>query len=228
MVLKIIGIAFLGYFVYGMTLFSVQRTIMYPRKHIPFPAPIERICDTIRQIWLPVSRARVEAWYIPVKNGAENQKRPVVIFAHGNVELIDYCVDEFLPYHSLGMDVLLVEYPGYGRSEGRPSQHSITEIFVAAYDWLCTQNNYITECSLPDSDKDHEYSATCECNQTPCHPAEPVNALIASNHRHTLDSFYIPQALPGDFRRVHNSRKLLFAIPQIPGSFKASPLILRI
>ena len=34
------------------------------------------------------------------------------------------------------MGVLLVEYPGYGRSRGTPSQRSITEAFVVAYDML--------------------------------------------------------------------------------------------
>jgi pimeloyl-ACP methyl ester carboxylesterase len=36
----------------------------------------------------------------------------------------------------LGIGVLLVEYPGYGRSQGSPTQASITEALVAAYDTL--------------------------------------------------------------------------------------------
>jgi hypothetical protein len=37
---------------------------------------------------------------------------------------------------SLGASILLVEYPGYGRSEGEPSERSIRETMLAAYDWL--------------------------------------------------------------------------------------------
>ncbi|MFT7463082.1 MAG: fermentation-respiration switch protein FrsA (DUF1100 family) [Pseudohongiellaceae bacterium] len=33
-----------------------------------------------------------------------------------------------------GLAVLLVEYPGYGRSEGSPSEDSVTAAMVAAYD----------------------------------------------------------------------------------------------
>lgn len=33
-----------------------------------------------------------------------------------------------------GVSVLLVEYPGYGRSEGRPSRNAIAEVFETAYD----------------------------------------------------------------------------------------------
>ena len=37
--------------------------------------------------------------------------------------------------------MLLVEYPGYGRSEGRPSRSSIGETLLTAYDWLVTRED---------------------------------------------------------------------------------------
>jgi fermentation-respiration switch protein FrsA (DUF1100 family) len=37
------------------------------------------------------------------------------------------------------MGVLLVEYPGYGRSDGFPAQATITEAALAAYDWMSTE-----------------------------------------------------------------------------------------
>ena len=61
---------------------------------------------------------------------------PVVIFTHGNAELIDFAPVEHKPFTKLGIGVLLVEYPGYGRSEGRPSQKSITDALLVAYDML--------------------------------------------------------------------------------------------
>ena len=57
------------------------------------------------------------------------------MFAHGNAELIDYWPEEFDEPRRWGAGVLLVEYPGYGRSDGAPSQDSITESMLAAYDW---------------------------------------------------------------------------------------------
>jgi fermentation-respiration switch protein FrsA (DUF1100 family) len=39
----------------------------------------------------------------------------------------------------LGLHVMLVEYPGYGRSEGAPSEESITAAAVAAYDALSSR-----------------------------------------------------------------------------------------
>ena len=42
-----------------------------------------------------------------------------MIFAHGNGELIDFWPQRLQEFTQFGLGVLLVEYPGYGRSEGR-------------------------------------------------------------------------------------------------------------
>ena len=49
-----------------------------------------------------------------------------------------------MPYNRYGVHILLVEYPGYGRSAGNPSQETIEETFVAAYDWLLTRDDIDT------------------------------------------------------------------------------------
>ena len=58
-----------------------------------------------------------------------------MIYTHGNGELIDDWVDGFEEPRGWGMNVLLVEYPGYGRSGGAPSERSIRAAMLAAYDW---------------------------------------------------------------------------------------------
>jgi pimeloyl-ACP methyl ester carboxylesterase len=58
-----------------------------------------------------------------------------LLFTHGNGELIDYWPEEFDAARERGVAVLLVEYPGYGRSDGSPSERAITEGVLAAYDW---------------------------------------------------------------------------------------------
>lgn len=42
---------------------------------------------------------------------------------------------EFDPLRDAGVAVLQVEYPGYGRSAGSPSEESLTAALLAAYDW---------------------------------------------------------------------------------------------
>ena len=57
------------------------------------------------------------------------------MFGHGNGELIDYWPDAFDEPRRWGVAVLLVEYPGYGRSAGSPSEATIAATFRGAYDW---------------------------------------------------------------------------------------------
>ncbi len=56
-------------------------------------------------------------------------RRPVVLFAHGNGELIEHWPDLLAPYLDLGISVLLPEYRGYGRSAGWPSARTIVDDF---------------------------------------------------------------------------------------------------
>ena len=92
----------------------------------------------VEQVWLTASFGKVEAWYLPpaARPGA---RAPLLMFTHGNGELIDFWPGEFDPPREWGIGVLLVEYPGYGRSAGSPSEQSITETMLAAHDWARAQ-----------------------------------------------------------------------------------------
>ena len=123
----ILGLA-LAY-VAAMLLF--QRRILFPRP--PLAGSPERPNDAV-QVWLSTSAGRTEAWYLPPV-GASVRPTPALIFFHGNGELIDFLPADFVEPRRWGMGVLLVEYPGYGRSSGAPSERTISEVVLAAYDW---------------------------------------------------------------------------------------------
>jgi hypothetical protein len=106
---------------------------------IPTPPSSGPQIPGLEKIWLDLEFGKVESWYMPpVSNGGPT---PAVIFGHGNGELIDFWPAELSGFNRLGMGLLLVEYPGYGRSAGSPSQKSITETFVAAYDVLSSRQD---------------------------------------------------------------------------------------
>ena len=114
--------------------------MIYPGRYIRVPENI-KLNSLIEKVWLNTSTGKVEAWFIPVKNADKKVKLPAVIFAHGNYEVIDYNYQEALRYNNLGIHVMLVEYPGYGRSSGSPSQDKIEEVFLKSYDWLVKKQN---------------------------------------------------------------------------------------
>jgi hypothetical protein len=122
---------------YWTLLFALQRAVLFPR-----PIAAGGTADPERaggeRIWLDARAGRVEAWLLPAVAG-EEAPRPLVLFAHGNGELIDHWVDELAKLREWGLSLLLVEYPGYGRSAGTPSQASITEAMTLAFDFAAAR-----------------------------------------------------------------------------------------
>ncbi len=134
-VLRFAAVVVVAVAVYWTFLFLVQRRLLFPAP--PLSGAPARPADA-RQVWLPGRGGDTEAWLLPpLTPGAS--PAPLLIFGHGNGELIDYWPDAFDRPRRWGMAVLLVEYPGYGRSPGRPSQRSIGETFRAAHDWAVGQ-----------------------------------------------------------------------------------------
>ena len=125
----------IGYSAYLCFFFIMSRQIIFPRSHVGYPPGSTQNIPGIEKIWLNTASGKVEAWFMP-PDGQTSGPAPVVIFTHGNAELIDFAPGELKPFTQLGIGVLMVEYPGYGRSEGKPSQKSITDALLVAYDVL--------------------------------------------------------------------------------------------
>jgi fermentation-respiration switch protein FrsA (DUF1100 family) len=112
---------------------AIQRYVTFPRPPQSAWNPGARAENGGEQVWLDADGARVEAWYLPPAPAAA--RAPLVIYAHGNAELIDMRAGDFATLRAAGIAVLQVEYPGYGRSSGSPSEKSLTASLVAAYEW---------------------------------------------------------------------------------------------
>ncbi len=139
--LKYTLIVLIIYVGYCGFLFIMQRQMMFPRGLIPTPPDSAPNIPGLEKIWLDTGFGKVESWYLPPSTPAIRTPAPVVIFAHGNGELIDFWPHELKTFTKFGLGLLLVEYPGYGRSAGKPSQESITQIFIAAYDTLAKRKD---------------------------------------------------------------------------------------
>jgi fermentation-respiration switch protein FrsA (DUF1100 family) len=138
--------AVLLYLSYCCFLFVIQRRIIFPRSHIPLSSGAEKAVSGIEKIWLDTQGGKIETWFMlplninPAKSDV-TPPAPAVIFAHGNAELIDFCTEELKFFTRMGIGVLLIEYPGYGRSEGSPSQKSITHAFNIGYNYLVSRKD---------------------------------------------------------------------------------------
>lgn len=121
------------YLLYAGYFYLYQRTFLFPRHLIAPPNPAPAL-PGLEQIWLETSTGKVEAWYLSPLVGETSAPAPLLIIAHGNADLIDRWLEPVTPLRQMGAGVLLVEYPGYARSQGSPTYSSIRETFLLAYD----------------------------------------------------------------------------------------------
>ena len=133
--IKILTATLFLYLVYCSFLFVMQRQMLFPRYLIESPYHAEN-SFSLEKIWVTTSFGQIETWFLPQTSDHITGPAAAVIFAHGNGELIDFWPHEFKKLAHLGVGILLVEYPGYGRSEGSPNQKNITQAFIRAYDML--------------------------------------------------------------------------------------------
>ncbi len=86
----------------------------------------------VEDVWLQArDGVKLHAWWIP----AEGSDFTFVAF-HGNAGNISHRADVFRFLHALPANLLAVEYRGYGRSEGSPSEAGLYLDAQAAYDYL--------------------------------------------------------------------------------------------
>ncbi len=132
----VVGWCILIYVIYCAVLFLFQRRIMFPTEAFPPTGVDPPPLPGLERIWLEMPEGKIETWYLPPDPGTTTGPSPAVIFAHGNGELIDYWPQALKRFNSMGIGLLLVEYPGNGRSGGKPSHESVTATFGAAHDLL--------------------------------------------------------------------------------------------
>ena len=109
----------------------IQRAIIFPIHAIPVPGASAPGGETW---WVETKAGKVEARFLLGAGATSENPGPLVVFHHGNAELIDYWVADLDPYLQAGISVLLPEYRGYGRSAGSPSQNGIVEDSLAFLD----------------------------------------------------------------------------------------------
>lgn len=84
------------------------------------------------EVWFEATDGvRLHGWYLPGEPG-----RPVVLFCHGNAGNISHRIENLLHFHRLGLTVLIFDYRGYGRSEGRACEEGTYRDARGALAWL--------------------------------------------------------------------------------------------
>jgi len=74
---------------------------------------------------------RLHGWYLPHPAATKT-----LLFLHGNGGNISHRLDSLKIFNGLGLNVLIIDYRGYGRSEGTPSEEGLYRDAEAAWDYL--------------------------------------------------------------------------------------------
>jgi len=120
---------------------SVVRQMLYPAPPVRVPSPPPA---PLVEVPLEANGRAVSAWYWPPASGSGanatlgTAAAPVVLMLHGNGENLETMRQSglFADFASVGAGVLAIDYPGYGRSPGTPSEAANLAAAEAAWTWL--------------------------------------------------------------------------------------------
>ena len=133
----VLAAALLGLAAAASTLWAYQAHLIFEpdrRLHASpadFPFPV-------RDVSVPVQspgRApqRLQGWWLPSRDPSAR----IVLYLHGNDGNLSTSVREVAPLRELGYSVFMIDYRGYGASEGGfPSEKSVYEDAEAAWSYL--------------------------------------------------------------------------------------------
>ena len=79
----------------------------------------------------------LHGWFIPATTS-----RGTLLLLHGNAGNISHRLESIATFHRLGLDVLIVDYRGYGESTGTPTEEGTYRDAMAAWHYL-TQTRQI-------------------------------------------------------------------------------------
>lgn len=133
--LRRVALGTAGIVVVLLMLRAFGNKMLYPAPAWPVPSPPP---SPLEEVLLPLGGggdATVVAWAWEAPGGSE---APAVVFFHGNGENLGTMHRSGLyeELMALGVHFLAVEYPGYGRGGGRPSEGSLVAAGRAGWRWL--------------------------------------------------------------------------------------------
>jgi fermentation-respiration switch protein FrsA (DUF1100 family) len=119
-ILPILIVAVGAYAALCLSLFFMQSKLLYypaiPSRNLTAsPADINLEYDTVTLI--TGDHVKLHGWFIPAAH-----ERGTLLFFHGNAGNISHRLDSLKIFHELGLSTLIIDYRGYGRSQGTISE----------------------------------------------------------------------------------------------------------
>ena len=136
--MSVVKILVVVYVALAVLLFFFQSYLVYrPSRRIEAtPSDVELGFEDVSMT--AEDGTKLHAWYVPRRNA-----NYTLLFCHGNGGNISHRLDSIRMFHRMGLNVLIFDYRGYGRSEGRPTEAGTYQDAAAAWDYL------VEKCGIP-------------------------------------------------------------------------------
>ena len=117
--------------------------VLVPKIEMAFAFPrtgFQRMTLAAEHIFLTGAEGnRISAAWSP----AGDPLSPVVLYFHGNGDVLASLDSEVLYFNTLGSSVFAPDYPGYGESSGSPTQVNVSDMAQRAFAWLTDQQKIL-------------------------------------------------------------------------------------
>lgn len=109
-----------------------NRFIYFPPRYPEGFVPPENYGLHVEEVWMTTSDGvKLNGWFVP----AANSSKALLCF-HGNAENMGYAMTRLKAFSRLAVNLLAVDYRGYGKSEGSPDEAGVYRDAEAAYRYL--------------------------------------------------------------------------------------------
>jgi fermentation-respiration switch protein FrsA (DUF1100 family) len=122
-----------GYVAFVIALYFGQRAVLYFPRSAPI-APAAVLPEAEAVALATSDGERVIAWHVPPRG-----ERPIVIYFHGNAEVVATRVARHREVIADGTGLLALSYRGYMGSTGRPTEDGLLHDAEAAYDFAAAR-----------------------------------------------------------------------------------------
>ncbi len=77
-------------------------------------------------------KVKIHGWFIPSSVSSDK----ILLFFHGNAGNISGRLEKIKMFYDMGLSVFIIDYRGYGKSEGQPTEEGVYKDALAAYDYI--------------------------------------------------------------------------------------------
>jgi uncharacterized protein len=113
--------------------------IYFPQSHFDF-SPEEFRLQYKEAYFNTEDAKRLHGWFFPGEKDG-----PVILHFHGNAGNISHRLDLVQPFLRKGLSLFLIDYRGFGKSSGRPSEPGLYKDGLAAWSYLVEKEGIAPE-----------------------------------------------------------------------------------